>query len=199
MGDESNLIYFTLFAIMIVIAVSHSMIHTFVFTEIPNNLTIGSISGNAITDNPLLISLKSKYSNLSLISKYTLAAEWLLILLITIIVIIKAETVFKKNKLKVNETTVIKKNGQKTDIDIYYDTLKEKKSFRIKEAAKLFGVDNNVAKKWSEILEEGKLAEINYPLFGGATICIKGYKEKKDEKEKQKNKNKEKTNKKKIK
>ncbi|MCK5450080.1 hypothetical protein KAI32_04385, partial [Candidatus Pacearchaeota archaeon] len=62
----------------------------------------------------------------------------------------------------------IKKSHTKsmTDLDTLYEILKRKKEVDIEDIGKVFKVNPEIALEWSEILEDGDLAIIDYPRFG---------------------------------
>ena len=82
-----------------------------------------------------------------------------------------------------------KKTSPETDLDLLAELLNEKKVLRLKMIAKIFKITEKVAMDWCKILEEEKIAKINYPLVGDPKIIlIKEEKNEKIEKEKANNK-----------
>jgi len=100
--------------------------------------------------------------------------QWLVLLLILII----AYRGFLKHKkhevLTVDYHEIRKKKTRsETDLDIFYDLLKNKKSLSTKTIAKLFGISKEKALEWGKILENHELAVIEYPTFNDPEIKIK--------------------------
>ena len=71
----------------------------------------------------------------------------------------------------------LSKNPQKnssTNLDDFYELLKERGKLEIPEIAKIFNIDEELAMDWCKILESGDLATIDSPRFGTPTIELKG-------------------------
>ena len=117
--------------------------------------------------------ISDSYKNMSVTIKFFLIFQWVILLIAFII------TVFKEKSQELEQTQSLKlpKNynlkEQKTDLDVLYDLLKEKKALKLSVVAKAFNINENIAMEWAKILQTGNLAIIDYPFFGGAIIRIK--------------------------
>jgi activator of HSP90 ATPase len=61
----------------------------------------------------------------------------------------------------------------KTVVDELYQLILDKKKVNISDAAKRFGVSEEVILEWGKILEEHSLVEVRYPAFGKAFLVVK--------------------------
>jgi len=122
--------------------------------------------------------IQTNYLNLPSLSKLIIAAEWLGIIIIMLIVLItgimKLRKEMKKNKDLANKNIMVKytKSKSETDIDILYKILQQKKVLRLEAASKLFNVNKDTVMEWFKILEDGDLAEIHYPTVGSPKIIL---------------------------
>ena len=155
-----------------------------------NSFAKTGISGFAIGKTNIFEELKTNYQNLSGTSKIVIMGEWLIIIFVFLFILIKGLVKGRVNIQKeiVGVAAIIKEPKQKprTDLDVFYDTLKQKKSLRVSVAAKLFNISKEEAMTWGKILESGKFAEIHYPAVGDPKIVLIGGEkdEKKEPKEK---------------
>ncbi|MEM4625529.1 MAG: hypothetical protein QXJ28_02080 [Candidatus Pacearchaeota archaeon] len=100
----------------------------------------------------------------------------LLGIIILFIVIISYILIKKRKSKKIEDeikVSVEKKEEGLTDIDLLYELLKRKKRMNISTIAKIFKINKELAIEWARILEEGDLAEINYPILSEPTLEIK--------------------------
>jgi len=112
--------------------------------------------------------------------------QWVVLLLIVIYTYSKFIQHKKSEQLKVN-IHLVKRSFSKssTDLDVLYNLLKEKKKLPITTISKLFKITKEKAVEWAKILENHKLAIIEYPAFSDPEVRI--YEKEKDE-DKQKGK-----------
>lgn len=178
--------------IVILIALSHITI-SLIF---PTSKTLDLAEGEAksITGKISLSpeKLKDKYITLPPGSKLIIAGEWLAVILIIIIILIKGKQKFSK-EMKVNKELTTQKSKIKyhkskpeTDLDILYKILKEKKSLRMSAISEIFKINKDIAMNWCKILEEGNLATIHYPTVGSPKIIINEENKEKGENEENK-------------
>ncbi len=152
-------------AVIILVALTHTY-YTF---ESQNNSSFqGGLTGKVITDD----ADDEADANLKLKDKIILISEWLLVVSIIAISILK-----ERMEIKVNDETIItpKKTRigiSKTDIDSMYDLIKEKKAIKVGNLAKYFKVDNNTILEWGRVLEEAKLIRVHYPTIGEPVLLI---------------------------
>jgi hypothetical protein len=62
-----------------------------------------------------------------------------------------------------------------TDVDKLYELTKEKGIIKIKEAAKILGIDTDQVEEWGRILEEHKLVRLRYPPVGEPVLILKTF------------------------
>lgn len=65
------------------------------------------------------------------------------------------------------------RSRSKTDIDILYELIKEKKDIKVSTISKIFEIEKELAMDWAKILESSELVTIEYPGFGGPIIKLK--------------------------
>ena len=128
--------------------------------------------------------IATNYHELSTRSRLIIAGEWLLILVIILVVLVKGKMRANKiEKIKVDPSllTKYKKSRSETDIDVLYEILKEKKNLTFPMIEKLFNVKRQIVMNWGEILESGNLAEIRYPTVGDPRLVLKEGKDEEEE------------------
>ena len=128
----------------------------------------GGLAGNVITED----ADKVADTNLKIKDKVILIGEWLLVISLMVISVLK-----EKMEIKVTDEILItpKKTRlgiSKTDIDSMYELIKEKKAIKVKALAKYFNVSNETILEWGRVLEEANLIKVHYPAFGDAILLI---------------------------
>ena len=104
----------------------------------------------------------------------------------------------EKVKRKVEEEAIPKEEAPRkaetvyleTNLDKFYDLVRERQSMNFDEAAGKFGVDRKQIASWAKILEEHKLVVVHYPFFGVPSVLFREKEKKgliKEEGEKEKN------------
>lgn len=130
---------------------------------------------NSITGN----SIKESISNFYETSSATHRAILLLQVFLFIIILIASFFVFRsfKHKKKISKKDFFPEETNKrarTDLDILYEMLKKKDKVGLDEIELAFGVSYEVAMGWAKILENGDLAEVDYPRFGKPILkCVR--------------------------
>ncbi|MBR9705381.1 hypothetical protein GOV12_08255 [Candidatus Pacearchaeota archaeon] len=129
---------------------------------LPNGITGFSVNEN----------LLNSFGSLPQGGKVFIISEVSLLFLMLIIVLVRDITI-KKYKTEVIEVH-IKRNidPTKTDIDVLYDALKDKKELTISTISKAFDVDKDTVVGWAQILESGGLAIIEYPGFSEPIVRL---------------------------
>lgn len=118
--------------------------------------------------------------NMSILSKIFFIVQWSFLLIVLVYAFFRDQSVSITSQ-KVDTINVDKnakrneKNAKKhkTDLDVLYDILKNRRQLNISTVSKSFNVSNEVATEWAKILESGELATIEYPGFGEPKIVIK--------------------------
>jgi CBS domain-containing protein len=80
--------------------------------------------------------------------------------------------IISKTDLVKGASKVIVKKKIETTIDEVLKIIEEKGSITIDEIAKKFHVDVSVIEEWAKILEEHRLASINYPIIGKPYLSL---------------------------
>ena len=166
----TNKVVSVLITLVVTPAVLHTAAHFAIYgTGIPNineqgvsGFAIGSITGEQI---------KTNYSNASSTSKAIIIGEWALLVILIVISLVGERMHVKKQHiaLEIKKST----DKSKTDIDVLYDLLKEKKKIDLSTIAETFKISEETATEWAKILEEAQLASLHYPRFGEAQLKIK--------------------------
>ena len=172
-----------LLVLLTLIAVAHTGIQFLIFGTGIEGIDQAALSGLAIGDVSIFEGIKQKYYAISDTSRYIIAVEWLVVLAIILIILIKGRIDLKKDTSHENIKVKHKKPKPETDLDILYEMLKKKKSIRILTISKIFGVKKEIAIDWCNILESGDMAEIKYPIVGSPKLILPETLAKDDKKE----------------
>jgi hypothetical protein len=62
-----------------------------------------------------------------------------------------------------------------TDVDKLYELTKDKGIVKVKDAAKILGINNDQVEEWARILEEHKLVRLRYPPVGEPVLILKRF------------------------
>jgi len=107
-------------------------------------------------------------------SRIILVAEWAIILFFGGFFYVRKKL---ETKREVSELNTMKKGIKVlptgTDIDNLYAVLKVKKRVTLPNAAKVYGVSEEVMMNWAKALESGGLAVVDYPRFGEPELVYK--------------------------
>ena len=60
----------------------------------------------------------------------------------------------------------------RTDLDILYEMLKKKKEIKMESVEQTFHITPEIALEWFKVLENGELADIEYPRFGKPMLML---------------------------
>lgn len=156
-----------LITLVVTVAVIHTGAHFALYGTGIQSLDEGVLSGFAITGQEV----KDNYSGASSMSKIIIIGEWILLVILIAISLIGEHAHVKKQHVVLQ----IKRSQEKakTDIDLLYDLLKEKKKIELGVVADTFKISEETATEWAKILEDAQLASLHYPRFGEAEIKIK--------------------------
>ncbi|NCO11100.1 hypothetical protein CO038_00995 [Candidatus Pacearchaeota archaeon CG_4_9_14_0_2_um_filter_39_13] len=161
-------------AVLIIIAL-HLMAHFTVYgTRIP---TLGEKGVSGLAIGPLGID-ESEFQDIKgntqkeTFSKYLIVGEWLFLIVLVLFTFVKDRVSMTREVIDLNIKERYKNPGNKTDLDILYEILKEKKTLRVSTISKMFNIDKRLVMDWINTLESGDLASINYPRFGEPEVRI---------------------------
>ncbi|MDO8508745.1 MAG: hypothetical protein Q7S27_03620 [Nanoarchaeota archaeon] len=156
-------------SLIFIIASFHTLSHIILQGGLSNSLDSG-ISGLSI-GKISIDEVKPQYKEVSQTSLYILGAEWSLLIFLSISAFIKHKSNLKEN-MKTLPLLSKYKAKTKTDLDILYEILKEKKHLRISTISKIFNISQEIALSWAKTLESGSLAAIHYPRVGEPELTI---------------------------
>ena len=166
----------TTLIIVMLLVIIFSALNIYLFTN-KSSTSYTSISGYYLKEFPgLPFGLN--------ISTIAFIIQWIVLLLVIIVSYSKFIQHKKSEQLKTNFHLIRKSlSKSSTDMDVFYNLLKEKKSLTIGTISKLFNITKEKAVEWAKILENHDLATIEYPAFSDPEVRIY---EKKDEEQKNK-------------
>lgn len=154
---------FKLVASLLTLAV---LAHTLYSLYSANNYTFSGISGKIISEDI------DEESAINLKHRIILAGEWLLIIVIFMVSLIRAKMEVRGVEQVIVTKIKTPKGIARTDLDMMYDLVKEKKAIKVNVLAKYFNVNDKTIIDWARILEEANLVRINYPAIGEPQIVI---------------------------
>ncbi len=129
------------------------------------------ISGAAISELPLGINM----------SVFAFILQWVILLMVVLFAYMKFLKHRKEEEEKVANFIIPQpKSRSETNIDIFYNLLKEKKSLSTGAIAKAFKIPKETALEWAKILEDHEMINIEYPAFSDPEVMIKGLDDKKE-------------------
>jgi len=172
-SGESKLKFFI--SLIVIITLLHLTAHFMIYGTGISLFAEKGISGLAIgaleINEDELQDFKSSKPQTEKFSKFLILGEWLFLISLIMFMFIKEKMSIKQELIDLNIKDKYKGAG-KTDIDVFYEILKEKKSLRVSTVAKIFSVNKSLVMEWIDTLESGNLAYIDYPRFGEPTINI---------------------------
>ena len=158
---------------LFLIALIHTLIHIAVYGTGISGLYKQGMSGFAIGKLELGQEFKSRNPALSPLSKIAIAGEWTILALLLFINLLKNKTDSNPSILELNiQKPVSNKSEIRTDIDVLYNLLKEKKRIKLSLIAKSFNITKEEVMEWCKILESGGLATIEYPKLGEPELAL---------------------------
>jgi hypothetical protein len=149
---------------LVVLAIAHLITYLAFYGTGYKGFAEKGISGLAIGEN--------SGSGSFPISEIILFLEWGLIILGAIVVYAKHKLDLKKEIYGLNMLKEKKHFKGGTELDNFYELLRDMKHFRLSTASKVFNVDIDIIEDWARSLETGKVAELAYPRIGGPEIRI---------------------------
>jgi hypothetical protein len=168
----------SLLSIFILFVITHSTFHALFFKTSVSIINLTGLSGKVIGEiqitNELENNIKTEkiYSTTSAI---LILMEWTFLFIIMLLIFFKRKSTSKEAEIGFYK---IKKKKSQTEIDLFYDLLKEKKKIKFTTASKLFKVNSEIIGEWADALENNNLAIVDYPRFGSPAVSIKEQNEK---------------------
>ncbi len=128
----------------------------------------GAITGNSIKEV-----IGTFYETSSISQRIFILSQIILLIIIVVAVFIIAKRVSSKGNLtKKDYITTGENRRSRTDLDVLYEMLKKRKEIRMESVEQAFRVKPGIALEWFKVLENGELAEINYPRFGKPMLSL---------------------------
>ena len=161
--------------LVILIALIHTSMHLMIYGTGIDGLAkegVPSISGLAIGNIKIDETLKTSYPQLPRFSQFFIIAEWALLIALLIFTLLRQRINLRSEMIGGELVKKYTGSKTKTDLDILYDILKEKKKIRLSTIEKIFKVDKETVKEWCKIFESNNLATVNYPKMGEAELAI---------------------------
>ena len=157
-----------LLTLLISLVLVHTTLHFAVYgTGIPGYGEKG-VSGFVVGGIDL-----EAYPQLSPLSKKILIIEWTVLGLATLATLASFLVEQIRSKKESEEIMQMSAKGKsKTDLDLLYVALKEKKKLKISTVTKMFNVKDTTVIEWAKIFEASNLAMLNYPRIGEPEIIL---------------------------
>ncbi|MBS3083453.1 hypothetical protein J4423_01470 [Candidatus Pacearchaeota archaeon] len=146
--------------------------HIYYFLGNPFDLKLlsGGISGQAIAEK-ITENINEKKIEISFKEKIILGAEWILVIMIFLRLLIQSKAELKEYEVVITKEK-IRQGASNTDLDTLYNLLKERKKLSVKSLAIYFKVEESTIISWARILEEANLLTIHYPNFGHPILIL---------------------------
>ncbi len=160
-----------LISLLFVIVALHTVLQIALFGTGVSGVLESGISGLSIGKISVDRDIKPQYKSLSTTSLVILASEWAFLIILFISAIIKHKKEVHED-MKDNIKIQKYKEKTKTDLDILYDVLKEKKHLKLSTITKIFNVSKEVALNWAKTLEAANLAALHYPRVGEPELAL---------------------------
>ncbi len=125
------------------------------------------ISGFSINEN-----IFQSYNSLTFPVKIFMISQWIILLFILFYAAFRDKMIQKIKNENIDLHIQRNPDKNKTDLDVLYDILKDKKELPISAISKSFNVTKDIAMEWCKILESGELVSISYPGFSEPFVCI---------------------------
>jgi len=161
----------TLFGIAASIIGIVAIIHTLFYFS-PFLLGGRHVSGFAFIE-PARLDEAQGLSKFSPISLGMIIAEWAILIIIMVKGRVHRISMSAGEIGKIISHNKSTSSVSKTDLDILYEALKEKKEISLPEIARAFKVEKSIAMDWAKTLEDSNLATIEYSRMGEASLKLK--------------------------
>jgi hypothetical protein len=137
------------------------------------------ITGNSIRETATIFydtgkEAASTFYETSSINQRIFILSQIFLLIIIIVAGFFIARKFRKHERLSKSDYLVHDGGKRsrTDLDILYEMLKKRRKVSMEEIEEAFKVDPGIALGWSKVLENGDLAELNYPRFGKPVLKL---------------------------
>src|SRR3989344_9070373 len=164
----------SIYGILLTVVFAIALTNTGIYFILDNKTNQTTISGLAIenssesAENQII----QPPARTNKTSQFIIIIEWTVLVLVILAGFAFEKMHHKKEDQNYIELHLPQKEKGKTDLDLLYDLLKEKKKIKVWAIAKLFNVSEDIVLEWARILEAGNLALLNYPKFGDAEVAL---------------------------
>jgi hypothetical protein len=162
--------------ILFTLALIHTVFHFTLHGTGVTGLGKNGVSGLAINRIGFDESIKENYADVSPISSIIIIGEWSILIILAIFALVHQRIHTKKTEVRIE---IKRTDSSKTDLDLLYELLQEKKILSLSTIEKVFKVDAKTVMSWCKTLESSDLARIQYPRIGEPDLVL----EEKHEKE----------------
>ena len=171
--DKKEVIFSVGVALVLVLAVLHTLAYMVIYQISGSQIILKVISYVKISSLSInLDSIREMYNPYETTSRIVVGVEWGFIVLVMIVKTLMNRTKKIKSVSLVVQEKIVNNSMTKTDLDVLYNILKERKHVRISDVMKTFNITEEIAMEWGKILEYGNLAEIGYPRIGEPEIIL---------------------------
>lgn len=156
---------------VLVLAVLHTTMHLLVYGTGISGFGASGVSGFSVGKLNIDEEFKQSNAAISPLSQWIIIGEWALLISMILFGMFRERiTLPQKSTQETTLTLPAKTDSSKTELDVLYDLLREKKSLKISAIAKTFDVDHETVEEWAQILENNNLATLLYPRIGEAEL-----------------------------
>jgi hypothetical protein len=128
---------------------------------------MGVAFGAGIVGNSIVDSISTFYEASTVGQRIAILSQFFLFVVVIVVIVYVVKKIRYKPKITRKDFDVVGDGKRsRTDLDTLYEILKKRKEVKLEDVEKAFKVDGEVALGWAKILENGDLAEIDYPRLG---------------------------------
>ena len=128
----------------------------------------GAITGNSVKE-----AIGTFYEASSVGQRIFILSQIILLIAIIAAVFIVANKVNSKSNLRKKDYIINGENKRsRTDLDVLYEMLEKRGEVNMEGVEQAFHISPEIALEWFKVLENGELAEIDYPRFGKPVLSL---------------------------
>jgi len=158
------------FSLVLLLAILNTSVHFVAFELGIFGLSQEGVSGFAVGGLPVGEAVQEGYPVDAFFSRLIVIGEWALVIVFAMIFFIQGRKTFKKNLKELEAMKNAKRKRHHTDLDVLHGMLKKKGRIGFKSISKVFNIDEDLVREWSDTLVEGNLARVKYPRIGDAEL-----------------------------
>ena len=162
------------FLAFVAVTILHTAVHFISIEGETVGITKEGISGFSVGKIAISEEILKTYPIGASLSRLIVIGEWLFVILFGVLLYLGVAKDFNKEISDLKEIKLSDNKNYTTDLDRLYEMLKLRKRIGFGAIAKVFDVNQDLVKEWSETLEGGGLASVEYPRIGGAELVLRG-------------------------